>query len=42
MAAVVRVHRPVLTPEEREKQMDRIRKATIEIHKSAIMGKKER
>lgn len=35
MAAVVRIHRPVLTPEERERKMEGIRKATIEFYKNA-------
>ena len=30
-AAIVRVHRPSLTPEEREKRLEQIRKAAIAV-----------
>lgn len=30
-AAIVRVHRPNLTPEEREKRLEQIRKAAIDV-----------
>lgn len=33
MAAVVRIHRPVLTPEERDRKMAEIKKATMDFHK---------
>ena len=36
MAAVVRIHRPNLTPEERERKADEAKRATADMHKSVI------
>ena len=40
MAAVVRIHRPSLTQEERDQKMEEIRKATKDFHKAVIKEKK--
>ena len=39
MAAVVRVHRPNLTPEERERKTDEIRRSTQDFHRKVIKEK---
>ena len=39
MDAVVRVHRPTLTQEEREHRMEQLRKATIEYWREVIKVK---
>lgn len=40
MAAVVRIHRPVLIPEERERKMEEIQKSTMDFHKNVTREKK--
>ena len=39
MTAVINIHRPNLTPEEREHRMEQIKKATIEYCKIAFKEK---
>ena len=40
MAAVVRIHRPALTQEERERKMDEVRRVTINFHKTITKEKR--
>lgn len=37
-AAIVRVHRPTLTPEEREKRMNEIKRAAVNVLLAARSG----
>ena len=39
MVAVVRIHHPTLTPEERAFQMEQLKKALIEFHTEAMRNK---
>lgn len=41
MAAVVRVHRPALSQEERDRKMAEIKKATMDFHKKTRHKEKE-
>ena len=41
MGAVVRVHRPALTAEERAKRMERIKEAVIKFHKEVKRNEKK-
>ena len=42
MGAIVRVHRPTLTAEEREYRMEQIKKATKEFYKEVRRSEKEK
>ena len=41
MAAVVRIHHPTLTPEERAFRMEQLKKAVIEFHREAMQNKEK-
>ena len=41
MGAVVRIHRPTLTPEEREYRMEQLKEAVIKFHKEVKRNEKK-